>query len=181
MNLVQPIREKEKIEATKRALLDSGYRDYMLFVVGINTGLRISDLLQLQVADVRDKTHVTITEGKTEKTKRFFINPQLREEIANYIQGMDDHEYLFQSQKGENRPISRVQAYRVLSKAAKAVGLEEVGTHTMRKTFGYWHYREFGDVAELQQLFNHSSQSVTLRYIGIAQEDTDKRLENFFL
>lgn len=94
---------------------------------------------------------------------------------------MDDHEYLFQSQKGDNKPISRVQAYRVLNKAAREVGLDEVGTHTMRKTFGYWHYKEFGDVADLQQLFNHSSQSVTLRYIGIAQEDTDKRLENFFL
>jgi integrase len=181
MNLVQPIRHKEQIEEMKRALLDSGYRDYMLFVLGINTGLRISDLLQLQVADVRDKTHVTITEGKTDKTKRFFLNPQLQEEIASYIQGMDDHQYLFESQKGENRPISRVQAYRVLSKAAKAVGLEEVGTHTMRKTFGYWHYREFGDVAELQQLFNHSSQRVTLDYIGISQDETDKRLENFFL
>ena len=181
MNLVQPIREKENIEAMKRALLNSGYRDYMLFVMGINTGLRISDLLQLQVADVKDKTHVTITEGKTDKTKRFFLNPQLRDEIANYIRGRDDHEYLFQSQKGENRPISRVQAYRILNKAAQEVGLDEVGTHTMRKTFGYWHYKEFGDVADLQQLFNHSSQSVTLRYIGIAQEDTDKRLENFFL
>ena len=181
MNLVQPIRDKDKIEAMKRALLDSGYRDYMLFVVGINTGLRISDLLQLQVADVRDKTHVTITEGKTEKTKRFFLNPQLREEIVNYIQGMGDEEYLFQSQKGENRPISRVQAYRVLSKAAKAVGLDEVGTHTMRKTFGYWHYKEFGDVAYLQELLNHSSQSVTLRYIGIAQDESDKRMEDFFL
>ena len=181
MNLVQPIRDKDKIEAMKRALLDSGYRDYMLFVVGINTGLRIRDLLQLQVADVRDKTHVTITEGKTDKTKRFFLNPQLQEEIASYIQGMDDHQYLFESQKGENRPISRVQAYRVLSKAAKAVGLEEVGTHTMRKTFGYWHYREFGDVAYLQELLNHSSQSVTLRYIGIAQDESDKRMEDFFL
>jgi integrase len=181
MNLVQPIRHKEQIEEMKRALLDSGYRDYMLFVLGINTGLRISDLLQLQVADVRDKTHVTITEGKTDKTKRFFVNPQLREEIANYVQGMDDGDFLFQSQKGENRPISRVQAYRVLSKAAKAVGLDEVGTHTMRKTFGYWHYKEFGDVAYLQELLNHSSQSVTLRYIGIAQDESDKRMEDFFL
>ena len=181
MNLVQPIRDKSKIEEMKRALLDSGYRDYMLFVLGINTGLRISDLLQLTVADVRDKTHVTITEGKTEKTKRFFLNPQMREEIASYIQGMDDHEYLFQSQKGDNKPISRVQAYRVLNKAAREVGLDEVGTHSLRKTFGYWHYREFGDVAYLQQLLNHSSQSVTLRYIGIAQEESDKRMEDFFL
>jgi len=181
MNLVQPIRDKSKIEEMKRALLDSGYRDYMLFVMGINTGLRISDLLQLTVSDVRDKTHVTITEGKTEKTKRFFLNPQLREEIANYIQTMDDGDFLFQSQKGDNQPISRVQAYRVLSKAAEAVGLDEVGTHTMRKTFGYWHYKEFGDVADLQQLFNHSSQRVTLDYIGISQDETDKRLEHFFL
>jgi len=114
--------DKSKIEEMKRALLDSGYRDYMLFVLGINTGLRISDLLQLQVADVKDKTHVTITEGKTDKTKRFFINPQLREEIANYVQGMDDGDFLFQSQKGENRPISRVQAYRILEQGSAGSG-----------------------------------------------------------
>jgi len=60
------------------------------------------------------------------------------------------------------------------------VGLDEVGTHTMRKTFGYWHYKEFGDVADLQQLFNHSSQSVTLRYIGIAQEIPTRGLRTSF-
>lgn len=181
MNEVQPIRDKEKIEQMKIELLKSGYRDYMIFVIGINTGLRISDLLQLKVKDVRDRTHIVIQEQKTGKTKRFMINDQLRNDINKYIQGMNDEEYLFQSNKRYNRPLSRVQAYRILNKAAANVGLKEVGTHTLRKTFGYWHYQKYKDVALLQELFNHSAPSVTLRYIGINQDIMDKTIEDFYL
>lgn len=178
---VQPIRDREKIEAMKAELLKRGHRDYLLFVVGINTGLRISDILRLKVKDVRNKTHIVITEQKTGKTKRAFINEQLRKELDTFTASMDDDEYLFQSQKGNNKPITRVQAYRILNEAAAKVGLEEVGTHTLRKTFGYWHYQQHKDVALLQYLFNHSAPSVTLRYIGINQDLMDKTLENFFL
>ena len=107
MNKVEPIRDKNKIEEMKIELLKSGYRNYMLFVLGINTGLRISDLLELMVKDVKDKTHITLVEQKTKKDKKFFINNMLRQDIDKYINGMKDYEYLFQSQKGDNKPISR--------------------------------------------------------------------------
>jgi len=94
---------------------------------------------------------------------------------------MSDEEYLFKSRKGENKPISRVQAYRILNSAAEHVGLQEVGTRTLRKTFGYWHYKQNKDVALLQQIFNHSSPSVTLRYIGINEDIKDRSIENFYL
>lgn len=181
MKEVQPIREKEKIEEMKSELLKQGYRDYMLFVIGINTGLRISDLLKLKVSDVKDKTHILLTEQKTSKTKRFLINSQLKQDIDKYINNMGNDEYLFQSQKGDNKAISRVQAYRILNKAAEQVGLEEIGTHTLRKTMGYWHYKQYKDVALLQDIFNHSAPSVTLAYIGINQDIMDKTIEGFYL
>ena len=181
MKLVQPIRDREKLEEMKMQLLKTGYKNYLLFVVGINTGLRIGDILELKVKDLKDQTHIKIIEQKTNKIKRFLINSSLKIEIDKYIKLMSDEEYLFQSRKGENKPISRVQAYRILNSAAENVGLQEVGTHTLRKTFGYWHYKQNKDVALLQQIFNHSSPSVTLRYIGINEDIKDKSIENFYL
>lgn len=181
MKTVQPIRDKEKIEEMKNQLLKNGSRDSMLFGLGINIGLRISDILSLKVQDVKDRTHILLTEKKTKKPKRFFINPYLKQDIDKYIQNMKDDEYLFQSRKGDNVPISRVQAYRIFNNAAEKIGLEEIGTHTLRKTFGYWHYQQYKDVAVLQDIFNHSAPSVTLRYIGINDDIKDKTIENFYL
>lgn len=181
MNTVQPIRDKNKIEQMKIELLKSGYRNYMIFVIGINTGLRISDILKLTVSDVKDKTHIMIKEQKTSKEKRFLINSFLRQEIDKYINGMNDKDYIFKSTRGENAPITRIQAYRILNEAAQKCGLNEVGTHTLRKTFGYWHYKQYKDVAILQDIFNHSAPSVTLRYIGINDDIKDKTIENFYL
>ena len=132
MKIVQPIRDKNKIEEMKTELLKKGMRNYMLFVIGINTGLRIGDLLKSKVEDVRNKTHIVMQEQKTGKIKRFMINHQLRKEIDRYIANMKDDEYLFQSQKGHNRPPSRVQTHRVLKDAANAVGLDEISNHSMR-------------------------------------------------
>jgi len=180
MNTVQPIKDRQTIEKFKTCLLKRSYRDYMLFVLGINTGFRIADMLKLQVKQVLN-SHITIREDKTNKEKRALINTHLRQELDKYTQGMEPEEYLFQSRKGENRPITRIQAYRVINEAGRSLGLEEVGTHTLRKTFGYWHYRRHKDVALLQNLFNHSAPSVTLRYIGINQDMMDETMKEFFL
>jgi len=180
MNFVQPIRERNKIAEIKLILKHHSYRDYFLFTVGINTGLRISDILKLQVRDVRDRTHITIKEQKTGKGKRLKINTALRSIIDEYITGMDDEDYLFPSRKGSG-PIGRVQAYKVLNTAARKVGLDEIGTHTLRKTFGYHFYQKTRDVAQLQEILNHSAPSVTLRYIGINQDIIDGAIEDFIL
>lgn len=181
MNLVQPIRDQSQILKMQNLLLENSYRDFMLFTIGINTGLRISDILKLKVSDVKCKTHITITEQKTNKSKRFLINSQLKKHIDKYIKGMNDDDYLFPSRKGENSPISRIQAYRILNEVAAMLGIEEIGTHTLRKTFGYWHYKQYKDVAILQDIFNHSAPSITLKYIGINDDIKDKTIENFYL
>lgn len=180
MNTVQPIRDPKKIAAMKEVLMKQHYRNYFLFVLGINTGLRISDLLKLRVSDVRDKSHIIITEQKTGKFKRFRINNELREHIYQFTINKNAEEYLFKSRRGHDR-IHRVQAWKILNAAAKEVGLEEIGTHTLRKTFGYHFYQKYKDVAVLQQIFNHSSPAVTMRYIGITQDIIDEKVDGFSL
>lgn len=186
MNFVQPIRDREKLEEMKEELKKKGTRDYMLFYTGINTGLRVSDVVKLNYDDIRTpegnmKTHITIIETKTKKVKKFPLCNGLLIELEKYTKNMDRGEYLFKSQKGSNKPITTSRAYTIINESARSIGLEEIGTHTMRKTFGYFHYKQFKDVALLQTLFNHSSPSITLRYIGIEQDDIDKSYQNFSL
>ncbi|MHB8073931.1 site-specific integrase [Desulfosporosinus fructosivorans] len=181
MNMVQPIRDVKNIERMKAQLSKGGTRDKLLFILGINTGLRISDILKLKVEDVRDRSHIVLIEQKTGKSKRFLLNDQLAEELRGYTEGMEPGAYLFQSRRGDNMPISRVQAYRILNEAAAIVGLEAIGTHSLRKTFGYHHYKRHKDVAILQDILNHSAPSVTLRYIGISQDNKDETIKGFYL
>ncbi|MNI52992.1 Tyrosine recombinase XerD [compost metagenome] len=181
MEFVQPIRDKQTIEKMKDVLKKSSYRDWFMFVLGINTGLRISDILNLKVSDVKDKTHVAIREKKTNKEKRFKINASLQTVINDYIKLMDEDEYLFTSKK-TGTALGRIQAYKILNEAANKVGItESIGTHTLRNTFGYFFYKQTKDVAMLQQLFNHSSPSITLRYIGINQDQMDSAMDEFSL
>lgn len=184
MNKVEPLRDPEQIEKMKEALRKKGEKYYMMFVIGINTGLRISDIQKLKVSDVLGQDHMQIREKKTDKFKRQLINGKLQKEIADYIDrtGKGPGDYLITSQKGKNQPLSRVQAYHVLNQAAQECGIQDrIGTHTMRKTFGYWHYKRYHDIAILQDIFNHSSPSVTLRYIGINDDIKDKTLQDFYI
>ena len=182
MEFVQPIRSREKIAEIKNILAKSNTRDLLLFVMGINSGLRISDLIALKVKDVRSKSHIEIVEIKTQKDKCFIITPTISKILYPYIENMADDEYLFQSRNGQNLPITRIQAYRIINSATKKAGItDKIGTHTLRKTFGYHHYSENKDVAILQTIFNHSSPSITLKYIGITQDEIDKSYSNFSL
>lgn len=180
MKTVQPIRDIAMIAAMKDVLMKQHYRNYFLFVLGINTGLRISDLLALRVGDVRGKSHIVITEQKTGKLKRFKINNELQQHISKFTIDKNTATYLFQSRRGQDR-IHRVQAWKILNAAAQEVGLSEIGTHTLRKTFGYHFYQKYKDVAVLQQIFNHSSPAVTMRYIGINQDIMDEAVDGFSL
>ena len=183
MNYVQPIRDKKKIQTMKTVLKAKDEKYYIMFLIGINVGLRLSDILTLRVSDVRDRTHINIVEKKTGKTKRFLLNSQMQAELTEYINkfSLSDDDYLIRSRKGKNQPIKRDRAYKVLNEAAQEIGLDEIGTHSMRKTFGYWHYQKYKDIALLQHLFNHANSAVTLRYIGVNQDIMDQSVSDFFL
>lgn len=185
IELVQPIKDMNKIIELKREILKKNYKYYMICIMALNTGMRIGDIITLKVLDVKNKTHIAIREEKTNKTKLFPINGQLREEINNYINGMREEDYLFESRQknssGVKTHISRVQAYRYIKNVAEELGIENFGMHSFRKSFGYFYYQQTKDIAKLMQIFNHSSQEVTKRYIGLSQEEIDESLQNFFL
>ena len=182
MEYVQPIRDIQKIEEIKSILRENGTRDLLLFTLGINSALRVSDLIKLKVADVRAKTHLEVKEQKTGKLKRFPLRGNLQTLIEEYIKNKADSEYLFPSRNGNNKPLSRVMAYMIINNACRKAGINErIGTHTLRKTFSYHHYQTYKDVAMLQYLLNHSSPSITLRYIGITQDNIEESLLNFEL
>lgn len=168
MQVVQPIREQEKIEQIQAVLKEQSIRDWLLFTIGINSGLHLSDLLSLKVSDVKDRSIVSIKEEKTGKVKTFQLSPQLKIYIEEYIQYMDSDAYLFPSQRTGN-PIKRIRVYRILNEAAKQVGLNDIGTHTLRKTYGYHYYLRTKNVSVLRDLFNQSAPSVTLKYIGVKE------------
>ncbi|MZQ83629.1 tyrosine-type recombinase/integrase [Paenibacillus sp. 5J-6] len=166
MQVVQPIRDQEKIEQLQEVLKEQSIRDWLLFTIGINSGLHLSDLLSLKVKDVRDRSVVSVREEKTGKLKTFQLSAQLKAFIKEYIQYMDEDNYLFPSQRTGN-PIKRIRVYRILNQAAKQVGLTDIGTHTLRKTYGYHYYLKTKNVSVLRDLFNQSAPSVTLKYIGV--------------
>lgn len=183
MECVQPIRDREQIE-TMKDLLGKNKRDYLLFVLGINSGLRIGDILNLKVSDVTDKrgrivSQFELKEEKTGKKKLIIFSEAVRRAIKEYLDDSrlldEDDGPLFVSQKrdqnGNLKPISRQQAWNILNKAARRIGIEDnIGTHSMRKTFGYHAYHAGVRLEYLQKIFNHADGRITLDYIGITQD-----------
>lgn len=176
---VQPIRSKEQIEDMKWALRKFCFeRDYIMFLIGINTGLRVSDILNLKVSDVKRKKKTQIIELKTKKPRKLNLT-NIYDDIQNYIKTIDSV-WLFPSRKGD-QAISTTQAYRQLNKAAAMAEVDSIGTHSMRKTFGYWYYKKTKDVAKLQMILNHGRPEITLAYIGITDEEIENDLIDFVL
>jgi integrase len=178
MEYVEPIRNRAKIDSMKRYLKGKNLRDYALFTLGINSGLRISDLLKLRLNDILDekgriKDRLEIHEQKTGKLKEFPLSVSVKKSLEEYLSAAAPGEWLFPSRKGGG-PVDRRQAWRILSEAAAAVGIPgRIGTHTLRKTFGYWAFKQGGDITRIQKLLNHSSPGITLAYIGITKEELD--------
>jgi integrase len=189
MNVVEPIRELETIKRIRKLLNGQSLRNELLFILGINVGLRIGDILKLTYGNVMKangspRDYVIIKEEKTAKTKKFYLGNIVKEVLLDLVianNTFNRGDFLFKSRKGDNRPISRQQAYRILNGAAESLGLVdrdqegriiagEIGTHTLRKTFGYHAYQSGVSLELLMEIFNHASKSQTLRYIGITEE-----------
>lgn len=181
MNTVNPIRDKKQIEIMKSYLKSHNVRDYLMFMVGISSALRISDILKLKVSDIWDgkkvNEFITLHEQKTNKYKKFPITKNLEKAIKEYLNtydyDMDD--YLIQSRKtkdGESKAITRQHAALILSEAGDMIGLKEsISTHSMRKTWGYWAYKNGVSLALIMEALNHSSIANTKKYLGITQDD----------
>lgn len=173
VNEVEPIRDKGMVQDIGDYLREQSERNYILFLFGIYSGLRISDILKLRVRDVRGKSRISMIEKKTGKERKFPLNKELKGSLAKYVASMKDYEYLIRSRQGCNSPISRQQAWNILRDAGQHFGLDAIGTHTLRKTFGYHMYQKTHDIVLVQHMLNHATQEYTLRYIGITRDTMD--------
>jgi integrase len=191
MRTVQPIRDIKKIRAIKGNLRKRNPRDFLLFTLGINTGLRISDILRLKVEDVKDQTgeikeYLDLNEKKTKKQRLIYINSEVRNALEYYFDKTGIYHldrYLFISDKTKiNKPISRIRAWQLIQIWCREVGIKgRIGTHTIRKTAGY-QMRIAGVAIELiQEVLGHQSISMTKRYLGITDDEITKVLKNFNL
>ncbi|GGB60377.1 tyrosine-type recombinase/integrase [Fictibacillus barbaricus] len=179
MEYVEALRDIKQINAIKRYLKKSSERDYVLFVLGINTGLKVSELLSIKVQDLMTEECVIkdfYTLSPSEANKEIFLNETVKKIVSQYIQcaNLKRDDYLFMSKKTK-LPITRQQAYRVVHQAAEKVGIKgNIGANSMRKTFGYHAYKRGVAISLLQKHFNHSSPSETLKYLGISKDEIIK-------
>ena len=179
MNFVEPIREAETVKDIGEYLKGKEEKFFVMYSIGIYSGLRISDILKLKVRDVKGKTEIKVREQKTGKEKIFPVNVQLAPVIDAYCKDKKNWEYLIPSTKKAAKPVSREYAYRVMHEAGQRFGLEHLGTHTLRKTFGYHFYLQTKDIVLLMRILNHNDQSKTLRYIGIEQTTINEAMRKF--
>ena len=192
---VEPIRDKAVINRIAEALKDdqtaAGKRRYLLYIFGLYLGRRISDLLKLKVGDVFGKDKFVIKEKKTGKQIELFITKSLKAAIKDRLSGLAADDYIFASSRSDRitkkqKAIDRRTAYRDIQ-AIKAIGNfpadYNLGTHTLRKTFGYHYYQATHDIAGLMKLFNHTKEETTLIYIGIASDEvkqTFKKIDSMY-
>ncbi len=194
MSTTQPIRDPEKLHVFKEYYLTDkpSPRNYALCILGLNTALRISDILQLKWGNVYDFikkeyfSHISVVEHKTGKRNQIVLNQTLVETLQSYYDSYQTtpaaEDYLFCSRKGQNCPIGRSQAFRIVKEAACQSGLEQhVSCHSLRKTFGYHAWRQGTQPALLMDIYNHSSYRVTKHYLGIDQDDRDRVFLNISL
>lgn len=191
MSTTQPIRNLESLQKFKDYYLhaEPNYRNYALIIVGLNTALRINDLLHLTWDMLYDgdqlKDHLTLRERKTGKYSRLLINAELQTLLAEYRRRYytrSGSSYLFCSSRKPGMPLSRYQAYRIIRHAAEGVGLtDNISCHSLRKTFGYQAWKQGVPPALLMSIYNHSSYQITRRYLCIEQDDKDAVFSNINL
>ena len=166
MNWVAPIKDQETLKNFGETLKQVDYKYYIMFELGVGTGLQLQDILAFKNKDVTGKKEIEVTIGTRNMKNVFTVPEELQQIINEYTKGKDPEAYLILGHSSSNKPVSREQAYRVLRSAGHKIGLNSIGAQTMRKTYAWNYYKETGDIYHLQKLFNHASPSITYRFIG---------------
>lgn len=171
---VKPLTDYSVVLDFSDYLKEKNERDYVLYWTGIYTGRRIGDILPLKVRDVKNKDRICFLESKTNKKADIIVHPELKKIFQKYCEGKSSYEYVFPNNRKPPKPITRVRVWQILNEAAEAFCYtENIGCHTLRKTFGYWLYQNSKDVVAIKELLNQSDISITKRYIGIDQKCKD--------
>lgn len=185
MSATQPIRNREKLEKFRNYYKITEYRprNYALIVLGLNSALRISDILELHWSDVYDnnayRKHIYVIEKKTKKENILALNASSLEALEIYrktLTAFCESDYIFCKRTNPGTPLSRSQAFRIVKKAAACCGLADyhISCHSLRKTFGYYAWQGGTPPALLMSIYNHSSYEITKRYLGIEQAERDE-------
>ena len=195
MGTSEPIRNKRDVKRISEYYISTkpNERNAVLIIMGLNTALRISDLLKLKWKDVwntalhRPVDRLILNEQKTGKFQNIPLNSKVRESIREYrrilkekhkgetgfLSELKDY-YLFYGRTLE-KPMSRSEAYRIVKSAAEKIGLSDnISCHSLRKTFGYFAWKKGIPPAVIMDIYNHSSYEITRRYLGIVQDDKDR-------
>lgn len=166
MNWVAPIKDDETLEKFKQKLREMDDKYYIMFEIGVGTGLQLQDILKFKNKDIRGKDKIDACIGTKNIQRTFIISEELKQIITDYTEGKDPEAFLITGHASSPAALSREQAYRALKSAGKSMGLTSIGAQTMRKTFAWRYYKNTGDIYYLQNLLNHASPSITYRYIG---------------
>ena len=178
--VMKPIKSPSKLKAFLTLVEKSGEKYYVIAKLQLNTGRRICDIREKRVGDImqpnmRFREYFVLKEQKTGKGASIRLNGEIRKVLKTYIvqNKLQPDDYLFPG-KGGDAAISYQQVWRVFQEAARQLGIENFGTHSLRKTWGYNAYTKTKNIGLLMKAFNHSSVEETLRYIGIDQDEEDE-------
>jgi len=180
---VDPIRKIKDIKAISKLTADNP-RDHLLYVMGVNNGLRACDLLGLKAGDIRTLKvgdTLTIKESKTGKDNILVVNKTVHKALRNYLDKVqpDDDDFIFASRKGNSHLQSQAVS-KLVKKWTKAINLKgSYGAHTLRKTWGFIQRTEYGVGFEIIcKRYNHSNPAITMRYLGIQDKEVHSTLMN---
>jgi integrase len=170
MNSVEPIRDPELALSLVNALWSAHPKYAVMYLVGVDTGLRISDILNLRVRDIKRTATkgFIVTEIKTKKCRHVSLSKETYKRIRDFIAVMRllPHHFLVYSREDrKDKPLSRIQAYRVISSKSRLFFDFPHGTHSMRKTYALNQYRAHGSINALKNDFQHRDISTTISYL----------------
>lgn len=195
--LVLPIKDSQMLSQVLATLRDNfkfGQRNYTIFQVGKATLLRVSDVISLKKADVFDeegevRRNAFIVDKKTHKQNTLYLKP-VEKDLKRYARWLTNYqlakpdcqvytsEWLFPSFQRPGHHITEHQYYKVMHKVGDLLGLNYLGTHTMRKTGAYRVYVQSNyNIGLVMKLLNHSSESMTLAYLGLDQQSREDLLD----
>ena len=187
--LVLPIKDSNILHEVQDTLLNNfryGRRNYTIFQVGKATLLRVSDVLALRRNEIFNddgtiKKNAYIRDKKTDKPNTLYLKP-VNQDLIDYLQWLNENkiqsDWLFPSIKHPDRHITEKQYYKVMAKTGDLLGINYLGTHTMRKTGAYRVYMQTNyNIGLVMSLLNHSSEAMTLKYLGLDQVSRERMLD----
>ncbi len=187
--LVLPIKDTNVLHEVEDTLLHNfreGRRNYTIFQVGKATLLRVSDVLALRRSEIYEddgtiKKNAYIRDKKTGKPNILYLKP-VKQDLIDYFNWLNEQniqsEWLFPSSRDYSRHITEKQFYKVMAKTGDLLGINYLGTHSMRKSGAYRVYTQTHyNIGLVMSLLNHSSEAMTLKYLGLDQVSREKMLD----